>query len=485
MSDATRPVIPLLDVSGSVPRISPGFLPAILTFAFVLLVNVAPLALGSNRAFPWSYNAILAGVLLIAVIAWQILEMKHGAEVSMRPVLLPLFLVMLVLVWIGVQVFGFPDGGLAHPMWQVAGGIDGSITRRSLSINPMSSIDGATRLLTYVSVFLAAYLLAANRDRAMTILWFFVCSACAYAIYGLARYSLDWNKVLWFSAITTRLTGPFVGQNNAATYFGLGLVGALALLLQSFRRAERKSRHSSFSYRLIAAVQTLSGRTGIILVMFSILLVALLLTSSRAGIAATLGGCLALLALQAVKKRGGGHGATRFAGLASVVVLFVLIFELSGGQFAQRLLASELETGGRFEVYRMTFAAISDHAWLGTGYGTFQDVFPLYRDDLLVYGQIWDKAHNDYLELFLGLGLPIALIFLLALFLLFMAVLRGYFRRRRDSIHCSVAIAAFVVVAFHSLVDFSLQLQAVAMAFAMLLGLGVAQSRSSGSPSRS
>ena len=106
-------------------------------------------------------------------------------------------------------------------------------------------------------------------------------------------------------------------------------------------------------------------------------------------------------------------------------------------------------------------------------------MFPIFRDDILTNGLIWDKAHNDYLELLLGLGIPVAGLFLLCLAVLFARVLRGYFIRRRDSIYCGIAVSVSAIAILHSLIDFSLQIQAIAMAYSMLLALGVAQSRSS------
>jgi hypothetical protein len=52
----------------------------------------------------------------------------------------------------------------------------------------------------------------------------------------------------------------------------------------------------------------------------------------------------------------------------------------------------------------------------------------------------------------------------------------GFFARRRDSHYAAIAAAACVLIGLHSLVDFSLQIQANALAFALLLGLGLAQS---------
>ena len=214
------------------------------------------------------------------------------------------------------------------------------------------------------------------------------------------------------------------------------------------------------------------------------LLVALMLTTSRAGIASSVVGCLTLASLLFVKHRRGGYGASRFIGLVIVSVLVLVVLEMSGSAISTRLLTSDVETGGRFEVYRMTLPVISDNAWVGTGIGTFQDMFPVYRDDILERGLIWDKAHNDYLELFLGLGIPGGVIFLAVPVLLFAQVLRGYFSRRRDSIYCAIAVSASVIAALHAFLDFSMQIQAVAMAYSMLLALGIAQSRSSRLPVR-
>ncbi len=467
-------------------RFGSNVLAGLLVLLFGLLINLAPLALGSNRPLPWAYNASLAGMLMVAVVLWHTAERFSGSATTLKPILLPLTLFALVMIWAAIQTVPMPEGYLPNPLWQVASEYEPSIAGSSVSVNPGAGIESSMRLLTYACIFLSVYLLAANPERASVFLWLFAGSACLYALYGLARFSLDWSKILWFNSPSTRLTGPFLGQNNAATYYGLGLVCALALFLQAYRRSERGAARSSLVYRATTALQALSGKPGFILVMVILMLVALLLTTSRAGIAASVAGCATLILLQIVRSRNrGGEGAVRFAGLAVVGVLFLLVLEMSGGRFAERILSGEQETGSRFDVYRMTWSAIADNSWTGTGLGTFQDIFPLYRDDVLKLGQTWDKAHNDYLELVIGLGVPAALVFLAALLSLFVTVVRGYFRRRRNSIYCGVAVSACVVVGLHGLVDFSLQIQAVAMAFAMLLALGAAQSQSSTSTHRS
>jgi O-antigen ligase len=86
-----------------------------------------------------------------------------------------------------------------------------------------------------------------------------------------------------------------------------------------------------------------------------------------------------------------------------------------------------------------------------------------------------DKAHNDYLELAAGLGLPAAVALWAAIAWLELFCLRGVFIRRRDRQYALVGFCAGILVAVHSSVDFSLQLPAIGLSYATLLGVGLAQ----------
>jgi O-antigen ligase len=117
--------------------------------------------------------------------------------------------------------------------------------------------------------------------------------------------------------------------------------------------------------------------------------------------------------------------------------------------------------------------AIREHPWFGTGLGTFRDVYPLYADKFVPY--IVDRVHSDYLELALGLGVPAASLWVLAIAWLLLRCVAGIARRRRRRIYAIAAVGATVLIGLHSLVDFSLQMPAVAVLFAAILGVGLAQ----------
>ncbi len=457
-------------------------MPAILVVAswcLALTVNLAPLALGSNRALPWAYNAVICGAIALTVALYCLARPVNGAPVRFAPIVLPTLLFSIILGWIGLQIS--PLGAQlfgGHPAWDYVIGSGASEAQVRLSVNTAETSAGLMRLLTYGAVFFAAFILAQRAATAGFLIKAFLFSAGLYALYGLFRFAFDWDKILWFDVGSEGyLTSTFINRNSAATYFGLASVAGAAVLLRQIRREHFGQNGHSFRYRLMTILAALSARFGVAIMAFVLPLTALLMTASRGGILATLTGLTALLVLSAIRRSSAaGGGSARFAGLIGIAVLLVTVFQMSGAGFFDRLARTGVDAQERLNVYETTLQAIKDNALLGSGYGTFQDIYPLYRNEEPYSRLVWDKAHNDYLELILGLGVPAALVFLLSLSLVFAVVLRGYFRRRRNAIYPGIAVAGTLVLAVHALVDFSAQIQAVAMAYVMLLGVGAAQS---------
>ena len=128
----------------------------------------------------------------------------------------------------------------------------------------------------------------------------------------------------------------------------------------------------------------------------------------------------------------------------------------------------------------LTLEAIGSAPVLGTGYGTFEEVFRFYRTSDV--GNFYLKAHNTYLENALELGIPaaVALFAILAGFLALTFV--GLRRRRREAVYPCIGFAATVLVAAHSTVDFSLQIPAVAATYCLIMGAACGQCWSSQRP---
>src|SRR5438046_3142825 len=130
-------------------------------------------------------------------------------------------------------------------------------------------------------------------------------------------------------------------------------------------------------------------------------------------------------------------------------------------------------------VYLITLWSILDAPVLGHGYGTFIDVFPIYRDHSIGSIGVWEQAHNTYLEIFQGLGLVFGSMLVACVLLFMLRCVRGATTRQENVTVPRVVVSAACLVGVHALVDFSLQIQAVTLTFMAVLGAGVAQSESS------
>lgn len=123
--------------------------------------------------------------------------------------------------------------------------------------------------------------------------------------------------------------------------------------------------------------------------------------------------------------------------------------------------------------------AIVQSPWIGTGFGSFPDIFPWFRDGRFINDSVWSQAHNSYLENALELGVPATIALNLSVALVGWRCFRGFIRRHRRKTIPLLGVCATVLVAAHALVDFSLQIPAVSVLFAFMLGTALAQSWSS------
>jgi O-antigen ligase len=128
-----------------------------------------------------------------------------------------------------------------------------------------------------------------------------------------------------------------------------------------------------------------------------------------------------------------------------------------------------------FAAYRLTWNAIVERPLTGHVYGTFELMFPPIRDLSVSGSQTWNYAHNAYLETMAGLGVPAALTLMLSFLAPLLTCAGAILRPRRDLGATRVAVAAFLALGLHSLVDFSIQMQAISIAAFALLGAGLAR----------
>jgi O-antigen ligase len=107
---------------------------------------------------------------------------------------------------------------------------------------------------------------------------------------------------------------------------------------------------------------------------------------------------------------------------------------------------------------------------LGTGLGSFREVYHLYEQASQVTTTYVVHAHNDYLELALETGVPGILVLLLFLGWWTAAMMRVWCTAEAGPFARAGAIASAAIL-IHSIVDFPLRTAAIAVCFGMCLAL--------------
>ena len=441
---------------------------------FLLTLAWAPFPLGSNRPWAWALLSLLIATSWLLWCAGQ--SSLTLAQELLHRLKLPLLLGLLCLLWAFIQALPLVPLPLANWVWRGAGNQLGNWTG-AVSIAPWRTLTEAMKLTSYGLAFILVVMFSSQGPRARFLFNALIVICGSYAAYSLVLAALGMPQLELFYAghrHSKALAAPFVNRNSFATYAALGALCAGARLVEGARKnIIAWSGPRAYTMTLI---QYLFGRGSVWLSCSLLCVGALLGTASRAGNGAFVVGALVAAFLARTLNAGDtGKRRARWIGLG-LVASFIALVLMDGGQLADRLndfSTASLRAGARLQLWTAALAMIRHRPFGGFGLGSFVQAFPIY--DVRMMPFIMNKAHNDYLELAAGWGLPAAMLWWTALGLLLWRCLRGVYERRRRRLYPLVAVAASAAVGAHAIFDFSLQMPAIALTYATILGIGVAQ----------
>jgi O-antigen ligase len=437
------------------------------------IVVLSPLPFASVYPPAWLSVAVVVGGMLVVWSVQAGVGRRGVHTVHLSRIWLPTVLFAVPVVWASVQAIpGVPEA-LAHSIWSTVSHVLDKPLIAYVSVHPDATQLALIKLVTYASVFWLSLQYCRDSRRAKVALTVLCIAALVYSSYGIVAHFSGARTILWYAKRSYQfdLTSTFVNRNSYATYAGFGLLAATALLMQHYDDALHHAR--SRAEKLYALAMALTPRGALAAVTIATSLTALALTHSRAGFASTAAAMLTLLLVPAIR------GKMR---RAQVIALFIavsigvlgLLLSSTGEQLATRLAKTDVAGEERALVYERVIDGAVDHAWVGVGYGAFPHAWRLYRDEAIEGN--YQMAHNVYLELAFELGIIPTTALLLSILLLTVVTLRGVRQRRRDFVYPGFALAATVLIALHSTVDFSMQIPAVALNYAFILGFGCSQS---------
>jgi O-antigen ligase len=447
-------------------------------WAFIAGLAWCPFWLSRNILLVWGINAVLfPGLVAIYELSLLIRGERH--PVAIWQIKAPAVLFGAVVLWILIQNATWTPDWWHHPIWQMTADALDQPVDGSISVDRELTSLALLRLITAASVFWIALQLCRDASRAGLLLWSIAVITCAYATYGLVAFGLTPGRILWFENpyYHVFVNSTFINPDSFAAYAGTGFIAFCGLILRLYRN-EFASVGGSIRFRIATFIEV-TGQKGVALLGGAfVTLVALLLSGSRGGIAATVMGLLVLAALT-LRLRKHQFAEQREAIIVVGVLLVAATFLVFGDVAAGKIARQGFRDEGRMAVYPIVIRSILDAPVLGYGYGTFKDVFPMFRDQSVSTSGAWQLAHNTYLEVLQGLGLVFGSMLVTSLGVLVLRCVKGATTRRMNETLPCVAASVAVLLGVQSLVDFSLQIQAIAITFMALLGAGVAQSESS------
>ena len=448
-----------------------------LFWSFLGALAWCPFWFGSNDLTAWGVNAILFPGLALAYEASVLLAGRRH-PVNIKTLGLPVVLFAVVVGWVVVQSGTWVPPGLAHPIWALAADTLGQPVDASISVNRDQTSLALLRLVTAASVFWVALQMCRDSARSRQLINAVAAIVCFYAAFGLISAALMPDNILWIQNFNPHgsVSATFINRNSFATFAGMGFLAISTILLRLYRHA---TIHAAGPPRMrIAMFIETTGRVGAAVIAATFIIAgAELLSGSRGAILSTAVAFFVLIVL--TFKRDARRANEQRETILFVIFLAAAAFVAFGDQFMGKLANGDLDQQGRMAVYGITIESILDSPMLGYGYGTFSDIFPMFRDQSISVIGHWLQAHNTYLELFQGLGVFFGFLLIACVATLVFRCLKGAMVRIENASVPALAASAGVLVGLHALVDFSLQIQAVTLTFMALLGAGCAQSASS------
>ncbi|WP_338242938.1 O-antigen ligase family protein [Aurantiacibacter hainanensis] len=334
-----------------------------------------------------------------------------------------------------------------QPLADVADAI-GSQGARPVSMVPSRTLNA----LSAIGMPLAALLVMAalGRRSVFLLLCAIVVLALANALLAIFQVASGYAEAGYFYSITnTGMTvGIFANRNQSAVF------AALAMLIIAFM-VTRKER------------ERLPGADILLWSIYGTIFLTILVNGSRSGLL-TAGIALAATAVLIHGGRsqaGSGKrmaaqpaGPMRFLPVAVILAFaagLVAVFLLADRLTAfQRIVGTNPLEDLRFRVVPVLIEMMGRYFPVGSGFGTFEDVYRIHETADLLSPQYLNMAHNDWFQWIIEGGLPGAM--LLAVFLGWFALqVRRLGGVGRD--HLVFAVAGFAILAIASYFDYPLR----------------------------
>jgi len=455
----------------------------------MFLLVFTPIAFGSMEL--WAFSLMEFGILLIIILG-AIQNLISQKSEFRNPCLsgrqaqsaIPLILLSLFLLFVLFQILPLPSGilkAISPKTYELRHQL--LMTNDQLRMTPLSFVPFATRIEFFKWLTLAGLFLFLLRWKALDhshrimgqIIITIMLVGLFESLYGVFEFFSGHRYILYldYSAMMNHVTGTFINRNYFAGYLLMVIPLSIGFLFS--REAPRRS----WSMGLRDQLSSLDGKTVLMGFGVTVMILGLLFSASRMGIASLLLSFTLISLFFRNPERG-----QRFSKSSVLILVLALIWAGCIGLDAviSRFFSAHEDFGSRWMIWVNTFQIAKDFPLFGSGLGTFTHVFPVYRS-FHIRGLV-THAENDFLQLASEVGLVgTGLLVILSVYLFYKAVagIRSLSHMDSQKYIAIGGMVGFLALTFHSIVERNIQVPANAFLFsfllAMVLRIGIARRR--------
>ena len=436
---------------------------------YLILATVA-IPFGAVHSWVWSFY--------VALIFTAFVSMLGAIEPDARPKPGHVFYISLG-AFFGAALFlclPLPEYWVArlspfrqHVLSQAAALLDTPTTWYTLSYRPLDSLAWLVFLLGLVLFFLILEVHFNHRRHLKLTVGVLFVLAVLESLYGIVQALVPNMPVLWATHIKAYLgdaRGTWVNRNHFAGFIEMMLPLCLGFVLSKAWWRDR------IHWRELIASNR-AHRHLFLLLGLVIMVLALLFSKSRAGIAGTLIGLGTFFWLIRFRIRSSNNAIWASMAILALLVIF-FGYQIGIDPIINRFLALPSEAS-RLDFWRDSLSIIAQHP-LGIGPTSLPTVFKVYDVSAQLYDQTVYQLHNDILQILVDTGW-VGFISLAGGYIYYMV--RSFDRLRRMDVKrnprhfflAAGALSGLSALTFHSFFDFNLQIPANGIYFVTLLAI--------------
>jgi O-antigen ligase len=436
----------------------------LLTF---FIIGTIPILFAAVQHWVWSFYSLS---MITAFVVYLWLKQEHMLFSIPKSINIPttIFFTYTILFWLplpaGIISFLSPIRfeyiSTAEKLTDIV------LEGQTLSYSSLNAFTWWVFLLSLYLFFFVVRYLSNERKFLNIILFIMIGLGLIEAVYGLIQALVPSMGVLWVDYVKDYMgnaRGTFINRNHFAAF--VELIWPLALGVTIAKTDHKKSLKNALASDSL-------NRQALMALSIVVLLLALLLSRSRAGIVGGVTGLLIFWYLARPKiRRIALHTRLLMGGI--VVVLSIYSLTIGVGPTFKRFLLID-DRNSRIDIWKDSLSIIEDHP-LGIGLRNYENVFQVYNHHSMA-DKVVKYAHNDYLQLLIETGW-VGFFCITSGFVYFIGKSFKIIRRcdeRDDPMRFFLAVGAFsgiMSMAFHSLFDFNLQIPANCLYFVVLMAI--------------